>query len=68
MGRDITVGIATCCWLNGLGIESHEVARFSAPTQNSPGVRIPDLFPRDKRARGKALSTHSHIGPRLKKE
>ena len=36
VGRDSSVGIATRYWLDGLGIESRWVARFSAPVQTGP--------------------------------
>ena len=38
MGRDISVGIATGYWLDGPGIESQWVARFSAPVGTGPGA------------------------------
>jgi hypothetical protein len=38
MGRDSSVGIATRYRLDGSGIESPWVARFSAPIQNGPGA------------------------------
>jgi hypothetical protein len=66
--QDIVVGIATCCWQDGLGIESQELARFSTPIQTSPRARIPGLYPKGKRSRGKVLSTHPHLAPRIKKE
>jgi len=36
MGRDSSVGIATCYGLDGLGIESRCGARFSASVQTGP--------------------------------
>ena len=38
MGQDSSVGIATRCRLDGLGIESRWGARLSAPVQNGPGA------------------------------
>ena len=38
-GRDNVVGIATCYVLDGPGIESQWVARFSAPFQTGPGAQ-----------------------------
>ena len=38
MGRDSSVGIATCYVLDGPGIESQQEARFSAPVQTGPGT------------------------------
>jgi hypothetical protein len=38
MGRDSSVGIATCYGLDGPGIESRWGARFSVPVQTGPGV------------------------------
>ena len=37
-GRDSSVGIATRYGLDGPGIESRWVARFSAPVQTDPGA------------------------------
>jgi hypothetical protein len=38
VGRDSSVGIATCYGLDGPGIESLWGARFSAPVQTVPGA------------------------------
>ena len=38
MGRDSSVGIATCYGLDGPGIESRWGAGFSAPVQTAPGA------------------------------
>jgi len=38
MGRDSSVGIATCYGLDGQGIESRWGARFSAPVQTGSGA------------------------------
>ena len=38
LSRDSSVGIATCCRLDGSGIESWWWAKFSAPLQRSRGV------------------------------
>ena len=38
VGRDSSVGIATCYVLNGPGIESRLGARFSAPVHTGPGA------------------------------
>jgi hypothetical protein len=38
VGRDSTVGIATCYGLDGPGIESQWRARFSAPVRTGPGA------------------------------
>jgi hypothetical protein len=37
-GRDSTVGLATCYWLDGPGIESRWEVRFSLPIQPGPGA------------------------------
>jgi len=38
VGRDSSVGIATCYWLDGPGIEPRWGATFSAPFQTGPGA------------------------------
>ena len=38
VGRNSSVGTATCYWLDGPGIESRWGARFSAPVQTGPGA------------------------------
>jgi len=38
VGRDSSVGIATCYGLDGPGIESQWGARFSTPVQTGPGA------------------------------
>jgi hypothetical protein len=38
LGRDSSVGIATCYRLDGLGIESRWGTRFFAPLQTNPGA------------------------------
>ena len=38
MGRDSSVGIASRYGLDGPGIESRWVARFSTPAQTGPGA------------------------------
>ena len=39
MGRDSSIGIATCYALDGPGMESRCGARFSAPVQTGPGAQ-----------------------------
>ena len=44
VGRDSSVGIATCHGLDGPGIESRWGARFSAPIQTGPVARASLLY------------------------
>jgi len=63
-GPGSSVGIATDCGLDGLGIESWWEARFSAPVQTGPGVHPAFCtmgtasFPGVKGGRGVLLTTH----------
>jgi len=75
MGRDSSVGIATLYGLDGPGIESLWVARFSALAQTGPRAHPASYtmgtgsFSVVKRpGRGVALTTHPHLAPRLKKK
>ena len=74
MGRVSSVGIATNCVPDGPGIESQWGARFFAPVQTGPGAHPASYtmgtgsFPGVKCGRGVALTTHTHLVPRLKKE
>jgi hypothetical protein len=53
VGRDSAVGVATCCRLDGSGIECRWGAIFCAPIQSGPGTHpascrlqwVPGLFP-----------------------
>ena len=74
-GLGSVVGIATRYGLDGPAIESRWGGRFSAPVQNGPGTHPVSYtmgagsFPVVKRpGRGVALTTHSHLVPRLRKE
>jgi hypothetical protein len=70
---DSSVGIATCYGLNGQGIESRWGRDFRS-VQSGPeahpasfAMRTGSLF-RGQNGRSVALTTHSHLAPRLKKE
>jgi len=71
--RDSSVGIAIRYGLDDPGIESRWGRDFPHPS--IPALGLPSLlynvyrdFPRGKAAGGVALTTHSHLAPRLKKE
>ena len=69
VGRDSSVGIATRYLLDSAGFETRwrrDPPHPSGPTQSSI-QRVPGLFPGGKAAEV-ALTTHSHLAPRLKKE
>jgi len=74
VGRDSSVGIATCYGLDGLEIKSQWGVRFSAPFQTGPGAHPASCtmgtgsFPGVKCGRGVALTTHPHLVPKLIKE
>ena len=71
-GRDSSVGIANSYGLDGPGIESRWVAKFSAPVQNDPGAHPASYsgnrfsVPGVKRS-GRGVDHPSHLAPRLKK-
>jgi len=71
--RVSSVGIATCCGLDGPGIESRWEERFSAPVQTGPGFHSASYimgtgsFPGVKRS-GRVIDQRSHLAWRLKKE
>ena len=77
VGWDSSVGIPTRYGLDGLGFEfrwgrdfPHPSISALGPTQ-LPIQRIPSLFPvgeGGQSSRGVALTTYSHLAPRLKKE
>ena len=69
LGWDSSVGIATCYGLEGPEIEFRLEAKLPASVQTGPGAHpISYIFPGGKCGRGVALTTHLHLGPRLKKE
>ena len=63
VGRDSSVGIATCYVLDGPGIESRWEARISAPVQTVPGAHSASctkkhhVLPRGYSGLGMALIT-----------
>jgi hypothetical protein len=69
VGRDSSVGIATRYGLDGPRVESSWGRDFSHPSRpvlwpTQPPIQwVPGLF-----SGGTALTTHSHLAPRLKKE
>jgi len=73
MGRDNSVGKATCYGLDGPGIESRWGARFSAHFQTGPWdypasyTMGTGSFPGVKRPR-RGVDHQLHLAPRLKKE
>ena len=72
MCRDNSVGIATRYGLDGTGIESRQVARFSSPVQTGPGAHPASYmigkgsFPGVKRP-GHGVDHPPHLASRLKK-
>ena len=74
MGRDSSVGIATCYGLDGPGIETWWGRRFSAPVQTGPGAHPASCimgtvsFLGVKSGGGVALTNHPYLATRLRKE
>ena len=73
-GPGSVVGIATVYGLDGPGIESRWVARFSAPVQTVPGAHPASCtmgtgsFPGLKSGRGVTLTPHLLLVPLVMKE
>jgi len=69
VGRDSSVGIATCYGLDGPGIESWWGARFSAHVQTGPGAHPAfckigtGSFPAVQSGRGVRLTPHPLLVP-----
>ena len=74
MGRCSSVGKVTGYGLDGPGIESRWVARFSAPVQTGPGAHAASCtmgngsFPGVKSGRGVTLTPHTLLVPLVMKE
>jgi len=73
VGRDSSVGIATCYGLDGLGIASRWGRDFPNPSRlalgpiQPPTQWVPDLS-QGQSGRDVELSTHPHLALRLRKE
>ena len=73
VGRDSSVGIATCYGLESPGIESRLGRDFGIGPDRfwGPPILLYNgyrLFPGGKGGRGLALTTHRHLALRLKKD
>ena len=73
MGRYSSVGTATRYGLDGPGIESQWGRDFPHPSRpalrpTQPPIQWVPAPSRGKSGRGMALTTHSHLAPRLKEE
>ena len=69
IGRESSVGIATCYGLDGLGIESRREARFSAPFQTGPGAYAASYtMGTGGKAAGGGFDRPPHLTQRLRKE
>jgi len=73
LGRDSSIGIATCCGLGCTGIKSRWGAIFSAPVKTGPGSH-PASYTMGTRSLpgvkqpGCGVDHPTHLAPRLKKE
>ena len=72
-GRESSAGIATCCGLDALAIESPWGARFATPLHTGPGAHPASYtlgtgsFSGVKRPR-RGVDHPPHLAPRLKEE